>query len=97
MGRAVRAVGVPRAVVRDRLVQASGRDAEIDGIHVWNAARAVPVLARAGSLLASVVAARIRRPALGYLVAQAAASLCAALSLALVLFRIEHAVSGVDS
>ena len=46
-----------------------------------------------GSLLASVVAARIRRPALGYLVTQAAASVCAALSLTLVLFRIEHASS----
>ena len=46
-----------------------------------------------GSVLGSVLASRFRQSALGYLVAQAGASLCAALSLTLVLFRIERAPS----
>ena len=46
-----------------------------------------------GSLLGGVVAARIRRSALGYLTTQAAASLCAGLSLTLMLFRIARTPS----
>ena len=47
----------------------------------------------AGSMLGSVLALRVRRSALGFLAAQAAASLCAAFSLIFVLSRIERAPS----
>ena len=46
-----------------------------------------------GSLLAGVLARRVRWPALGYLTTQAAASVCAAISLTVVLWRIERTPS----
>ena len=46
-----------------------------------------------GSLLGSVLARRVRRSGLGYLMTQAAVSVCAAVSLTFVLFRIESAPS----
>ena len=46
-----------------------------------------------GSLLAAVVAARVRRPALGYLLMQAGAGVCAALALTLVVSWIDRTPS----